>query len=241
MRSRSGSCAPARLLVGGDVQADEPELAVAHLAVRLRERRAALAERLDLGAGQHEPGLDAIEQVVLVRAAGSRRSASRALPAMRPIAGRRTAATTAPEPARARPCLRAVDPRPHLDRVAEPERRRRRAGRPARCRARSARSSRPAGGARQVALEDVAEADEEAGADHADDLALERLAPSRARRARARGARRGRSRRRGARARAAARSRAEMRSASVAEVVRRPARRRRRARAAARGGTTRSG
>ena len=46
---------------------------------------------------------------------------------------------------------------------------------------------------RQVALEHLAEADEEAGADRADDLALATPAPSRARRARARAATRGRS------------------------------------------------
>jgi hypothetical protein len=64
---------PVRLVVGpvagsvlGDVQADEPRLAVAHLGVRLLERRLALTERLHLGPGQHEAGLDPIEEVEVV-------------------------------------------------------------------------------------------------------------------------------------------------------------------------------
>ena len=66
LRSRSGSwCAigPARI---GDVRADEPDLAVAHVRVGLLQHGAALSQRLDLGAGQHEPGLEAVEQLVVV-------------------------------------------------------------------------------------------------------------------------------------------------------------------------------
>src|SRR5581483_11149977 len=46
-----------RLLVGRDVHALEPHLPVPHPRIRLRERSAAPAERLDLRAGQHDPGL----------------------------------------------------------------------------------------------------------------------------------------------------------------------------------------
>ena len=41
-------------------------LPVAHVRVRLLQRRAALAQRLDLGAGQHDAGLVPLEQVVVV-------------------------------------------------------------------------------------------------------------------------------------------------------------------------------
>ena len=72
----------------------------------------------------------------------------------------------------------------HLDRVAEPEAAARRAGPRAPCRAASARSSRPGAGAPgRKPSKTLAEADEEPGADQADDLALPRLPPSRARRA----------------------------------------------------------
>src|SRR6266516_7273757 len=48
------------------VQADEPRLAVAHVGVRLLERRLPLPQRLHLGAGQHEAGLDPVEEAVVV-------------------------------------------------------------------------------------------------------------------------------------------------------------------------------
>ena len=67
MRGRSGSWF-ARLpcAVLGDVQADEPGLALAHVRVRLLQRRLAVAQRLHLGPGQHEAGLDLVEEVVVV-------------------------------------------------------------------------------------------------------------------------------------------------------------------------------
>ena len=54
------------LLVRRDVQADEPELAVARVRVGALQDGVALAQRLDLAAVQHEPGLDALEEVVVV-------------------------------------------------------------------------------------------------------------------------------------------------------------------------------
>ncbi len=54
------------LAVLGHVQADEPRLAVAHVRVRLLERRLSVSEGLHLGSGQHEAGLDAVEEVVVV-------------------------------------------------------------------------------------------------------------------------------------------------------------------------------
>ena len=49
-----------------DVQADEPGLALAHLRIGVLQRRLAVAERLDFGPGQHEPGLDLVGEVVVV-------------------------------------------------------------------------------------------------------------------------------------------------------------------------------
>src|ERR1041385_8245068 len=54
------------LLVRGDVEPDQPELAVARVRVRALEDRMSLAEGLDLASGQGEPRLDALEQLVLV-------------------------------------------------------------------------------------------------------------------------------------------------------------------------------
>src|SRR5436305_12153097 len=54
------------LVVDRDVGADEPGLVPAHVPVRLLERGPALAERLHLGAGQDETGLDSIQEVVVV-------------------------------------------------------------------------------------------------------------------------------------------------------------------------------
>ena len=39
---------------------------VAHLGVRLLQRRLAVAQRLHLGPGQHEAGLDPVEEVEVV-------------------------------------------------------------------------------------------------------------------------------------------------------------------------------
>ena len=55
-----------RLLVDGDVSADEPRLAVTHVGVGLLQRGASVAERLHLGPGEDESGLDALEQLVFV-------------------------------------------------------------------------------------------------------------------------------------------------------------------------------
>ena len=55
-----------RLLVGWDVEPDEPELAVASVGVRPLQDGVPLAQRLDLAAAEREPRLDPLEQVVLV-------------------------------------------------------------------------------------------------------------------------------------------------------------------------------
>src|SRR4051794_36662086 len=55
---------PLRVLV--DVRADQPDLAVAKIRVGLGERDASVAQRLDLGPGELEARLEAVEQVVIV-------------------------------------------------------------------------------------------------------------------------------------------------------------------------------
>ena len=57
------------LCVLGDVRADEVELAVAEVAEGALEDRLAVPERLHLGAGEHEAGLVAFEEVVVVAGA----------------------------------------------------------------------------------------------------------------------------------------------------------------------------
>ena len=53
----------------GDVGVEQPQLA-AHLAgMRLADRGPALAQRLDLGAAEHEAGLDAVLDRVVVEGA----------------------------------------------------------------------------------------------------------------------------------------------------------------------------
>src|SRR5579864_2991817 len=49
-----------------DVDAVEPRLAAFHVGVRALERRLPLAQRLHLRAGEHEAGLDAVAEVVVV-------------------------------------------------------------------------------------------------------------------------------------------------------------------------------
>src|SRR5215210_3835337 len=56
----------AGLVVRGDVRPHEPELAVAHVAVRALEVRLPRTERLHLCPGEHETGLEPVEQVVVV-------------------------------------------------------------------------------------------------------------------------------------------------------------------------------
>ena len=55
-----------RLLERRDVEADEPELAVAWVGIGALEDRVAAAQRLDLAARECEPRLDALEEVVFV-------------------------------------------------------------------------------------------------------------------------------------------------------------------------------
>ena len=55
---------PLRVL--GNVQADEVDLAVADVAEGTLKRRLPVPERLDLGAREHEPRLEAVEEVELV-------------------------------------------------------------------------------------------------------------------------------------------------------------------------------
>ncbi len=54
------------MVVGGDLDPVQPRLAVPDVRVRLRERRPAVAERLDLGARQHQARLDPLEQLIVV-------------------------------------------------------------------------------------------------------------------------------------------------------------------------------
>src|SRR5262249_35355584 len=49
-----------------DVRADQPELAVADVGVRLGQARPAVAERLDLRALEHDPGLDPVQELIVV-------------------------------------------------------------------------------------------------------------------------------------------------------------------------------
>src|SRR3954464_8279903 len=52
-----------------DVAPVEPDLALVDARVRLLQARLAVAEALDLGAGQDDPGLDRLDQVELVAGA----------------------------------------------------------------------------------------------------------------------------------------------------------------------------
>src|SRR6185312_5713113 len=52
------------LVVRGDLHAVQPHLAVAHVGVALGQRRAAAPQRLDLGSGQDETRLEAVEQLI---------------------------------------------------------------------------------------------------------------------------------------------------------------------------------
>src|SRR5579862_2281607 len=52
-----------------DMDAEEPELAVLHAGVCVGELRLAVAERLHLTASQHDPGLERLEDVVVVTGA----------------------------------------------------------------------------------------------------------------------------------------------------------------------------
>src|SRR5262249_28899320 len=54
------------LVVGRDVRADQPELAVADVGVRTLQAGAPLPEGLHLGAREHDAGLEPLEQLVLV-------------------------------------------------------------------------------------------------------------------------------------------------------------------------------
>ena len=54
------------LLVGRDVRADQEQLAAAGDGVGLADVAAAVAQRLDLGSGQREAGLDPFEDMKVV-------------------------------------------------------------------------------------------------------------------------------------------------------------------------------
>ncbi len=67
---RRGSWPPSPALSYSEMWApDQPGLAVADLDVGVADRRAALAHALHLGALQHDAGLDALEDLVLVQRA----------------------------------------------------------------------------------------------------------------------------------------------------------------------------
>src|SRR6478752_2534485 len=57
--------APA-LVVDRDLEAVQPRFAVAHVGIGLGHRRPPFAERLDLGAGQHDARLEPLQQLVFV-------------------------------------------------------------------------------------------------------------------------------------------------------------------------------
>ncbi len=171
----------ARLVVRLDVRPDEPGLPVAHVCVGLLQAHAPLAEGLDLAPGEDEAGFEPLDEVVVVpRLAVSAMSFSPFATAARLSFGR-------PAPPPALPCgaplgsdgleldlaLRAADVLyEHVDLVPEPKRA---AAPPADQRGAQLVDLEvvPAEAAhRQVALEDPAEADEEAGRDDADDLAV---------------------------------------------------------------------
>ena len=109
----------ARGLVGRDVHVAQPDLAVAHLGVGVLELDAAGAQRLDLRALQHDPGLEPLEQVV----------AKAGLAVGGHVAGRRLAlAFFAIRPTSMQAGERSTRPRGgldpvdrHLDRVAQAE------------------------------------------------------------------------------------------------------------------------
>src|SRR3972149_9172539 len=54
------------LLVGRDVEALDPDLAAPDAAEGLGERTVTPAERLDLGAGEHQTGLETLDDLVVV-------------------------------------------------------------------------------------------------------------------------------------------------------------------------------
>src|SRR6185369_12121821 len=54
------------LLVGRDVHLAHPDFAVIDRGPRLREAGLADAQALDLGAGEHEPGFDRVQDGVVV-------------------------------------------------------------------------------------------------------------------------------------------------------------------------------
>jgi hypothetical protein len=53
------------LLELGDVGVDQPQFAVVHRGIGVRQAGAALAQRLDLAADQHEAGLEGVEDLVV--------------------------------------------------------------------------------------------------------------------------------------------------------------------------------
>src|SRR3989454_3520515 len=57
----------ARRPVGADVRAHQEELLAEEARVGILQLRAVVAQRLDLAAGQHQPGLEALEDVVVVK------------------------------------------------------------------------------------------------------------------------------------------------------------------------------
>src|SRR5207247_4666324 len=57
----------ARRPVGADVRAHQEELLAEEARVGTLQLRAVVAQRLDLAAGQHQPGLEALEDVVVVK------------------------------------------------------------------------------------------------------------------------------------------------------------------------------
>src|SRR5581483_7092823 len=167
--ARRGVVRDVALLVRGDVGPDEPGLAVADVGVRLVQSDPAVAEGLDLRSRQLKPGLETLEQLVVVPRAAILGEQLLSFDHADTLARERELDLSLPAPNLLHP---------DADRIAEPE-------------APAAAASDEAGpgdvelevvagetASGQVSCEDLAEADEEPGVDRADDLPLERVVPA---------------------------------------------------------------
>ena len=146
LRGRSGSWFSRARLVRRDVHVAQPDLAVAHLGVGVLELHRAVAQRLDLRALQHDPGLELARAGCSGSSPGGwwRRRPAAALRLRFLAIGLRVCTRRATRSTRPRARLDPVDR--HLDRVARAAAGGPSPRPPAPCRARSASTSRAAGG-----------------------------------------------------------------------------------------------
>src|SRR5512132_682678 len=152
-----------------DVSADQPDLAVAEVGVGLAERDASVAQRLHLGPGQLHAGLEPVEQVVVVPRAAILSDQLLALSSHRSSLG-------GGQLDLAGGLVDRLDS--DRDRITEPERAAAAAADQGRAEVIELEVIAGEASSRQEAFEDLAEAGEETGADHADYLALEGLVPA---------------------------------------------------------------